>query len=53
MNYCNLIIGKKLLKIKAYELDQVIKELRYSLILNNKIIDDLKKEVFTKDEYSL
>ena len=33
------MIGKKLLKVKAYELEQAIKELRYGLILNKKSMD--------------
>ena len=49
----NFVKGKRLLKIKAYELDQVVKELRYGLILNSKNVDDLRREVLINDEYTL
>ena len=49
----NLVKGKKLLKVKVYELTNVVKELRYGLILNGKLLTDLKNEILIQEKYTL
>lgn len=44
-----MIVGKKQLKVKAYELDPVIKELRLGLVLTGKRMAEFESEVLVKD----